>query len=215
MFVRLIVLNGKSAGRELKVTSDEFVVGRSEECQLRPKSDSISRRHCVIRLRDGNAFVEDLQSKNGTYLDGEKIAGERQLTSGCMLRIGRLECQVLFDDPAEMPLDKSGGEQIAEESWADDTDITKWLEEGAANLGSKVDPETRQFRLDESERAALETTSINQASSPTVVQQPNSEEPAAKPEKKKPIKLPPRNMASGATSREAAADMLKKFFNRP
>jgi pSer/pThr/pTyr-binding forkhead associated (FHA) protein len=215
------VLNGKSEGRELKVPYDEFLVGRAEECHLRPKSDAISRHHCVIRVRDDQAFVEDLGSRNGTYINGVRTVGEQPLSHGALLKIGKLDFEVVLE---ESPAKKAGSDSTSavdsDESWADDKDITKWLEEGGL-ANAQGDPETRQFRLDETERAALETTATNQAATQTTVAKSpdsKSDSSAGKPKEKKkpPGKLPPvSNVKNSENSREAAADMLKRFFNRP
>jgi len=226
MQIRLRVLNGKSGGRELKVPYDEFLVGRSEECHLRPKSDAISRRHCVIRVRDDQAFVEDLGSRNGTYINGVRTVGEQPLSHGAMLKIGKLDFEVILEEtvPKKVGPGEVGSGSVDDESWADDNDITKWLEEGGGAAAKGADPETRQFRLDETERAALETTAVNQATTQTTVGTPSGS-PDSKSdssvggkskEKKKPGKLPPiSKVKDSADSREAAANMLKRFFNRP
>jgi pSer/pThr/pTyr-binding forkhead associated (FHA) protein len=223
MQVRLKVLNGKSAGRELKIPYEEFLIGRNEECHLRPKSESISRRHCVIRVREGKVFIEDLGSKNGTFVAEQATVGEVEVVNGALLRIGRLEVQLIIEhaDARKSDTDVATTPLVADESWAEDNDITKWLEESpAAAAGSAADPETQQFRLDETERAALET-SAEQAATPTSVPAEADAEGKAtdkekeKEKKKPPGKLPPRAFVTGASSREAAADMLKRFFNRP
>jgi pSer/pThr/pTyr-binding forkhead associated (FHA) protein len=221
MQVRLKVLNGKSANRELKVPYDEFVVGRGEECHLRPKSDSISRRHCVLRVRDDKVTVEDLGSKNGTYVDDKKIEQETEVAAGSVLRIGKLEVELVIERSEPQPVNADAGSRttLTEESWADDNDITKWLEESPSKKGRDgSDPETRQLRLDETERAALDTAAVSKTATPTTVDEPEGKsegEDKGDKGKKKIGKLPPRPAAKGASSREAAADMLKRFFNRP
>ena len=52
MQVMLKVLSGSHEGRELNVSGEKFLIGRSESCQLRPKSESVSRKHCIIVLKD-------------------------------------------------------------------------------------------------------------------------------------------------------------------
>ncbi len=223
MQIRLKVLNGKSAGRELPVPYEEFVIGRSEECHLRPKSDAISRKHCVLRVRENALFVEDLGSKNGTYVNDVKLEGEHEVQDGDVCRVGRFEFQIVREQAAAADQSVDAQEEtkavIADESWADDNDITKWLEEGEA--ANYVDPATKQLRLEPAEKAILDTKMLDQAASQTVL---NKEEAAAEEaakekekekEKKEPGKLPPRAAVTTNNSREAAADMLKKFFNRP
>jgi pSer/pThr/pTyr-binding forkhead associated (FHA) protein len=249
MQVKLKVLSGSSAGRELKISSDEFVIGRSDACHLRPKSDSISRRHCVLRVRDGRLFVEDLQSRNGTFLEKVRVTEETEVQHGNHLKLGRLEFEVVIQKsaaPAKVETARADAPTVTEkvkleeESWVDDEEITKWLEEGdtSAQASRKSTPETRQFRLDETERDALETKVIQAVDSDTksgVDSKPDGKEEGKegskdsskedskellkakgeKSKKKQPGKLPPRPSAVSTDSRQAASDMLKRFFNRP
>jgi pSer/pThr/pTyr-binding forkhead associated (FHA) protein len=253
MQVKLKVLSGSSAGRELKISSDEFVIGRSDACHLRPKTDSISRKHCVLRMRDGRLFVEDLQSRNGTFLDKVRITEETEAQHGNRLKLGRLEFEVVIQkSPAPVKAEKTRPDaptvsekvKLEEESWVDDDEITKWLEEGdsASQSSRKSSPETRQFRLDETERDALETKVIQAVDSDTKTgvdlkpggkkegKEGNKEESqegskedskelakakAEKSKKKQPGKLPPRPSSTSTDSRQAASEMLKRFFNRP
>ena len=73
MHVKLKVLRGASAGREVGIRGAKFFIGRSEECQLRANSDAISRRHCAITISDTEIAIQDLGSRNGTYVNGERI----------------------------------------------------------------------------------------------------------------------------------------------
>ena len=49
----MTVAKGKSAGKKIPIPIPVFLIGRSDECHLRPKSDAISRRHCELDLIDG------------------------------------------------------------------------------------------------------------------------------------------------------------------
>ena len=64
MQVMLKVLSGSHEGRELNVSGEKFLIGRSEPCQLGPKSESVSRKHCIIVLKDNRVLIQDL---NGNY----------------------------------------------------------------------------------------------------------------------------------------------------
>ena len=74
MQVKLRVLTGSHEGKEIGVSSEKFLIGRSDSCQLRPKSDSISRKHCIIVLKDNKVLIQDLKSRNGTYINREAFA---------------------------------------------------------------------------------------------------------------------------------------------
>ena len=97
MEVKLIVANGKQAGKEISVKSAKFLIGRNEDCQLRPQSHLVSRKHCAILIEEDSATIEDLGSTNGTFLNGEKLEGRRKLKSGDRIKVGILEVNVQLD----------------------------------------------------------------------------------------------------------------------
>jgi pSer/pThr/pTyr-binding forkhead associated (FHA) protein len=96
----LVVLTvGRMEGKSISIALPEFVIGRDPQCQLRPASALISKRHCALIQRDGKAFVVDFGSTNGTYLNDERVEGERPLQQGDRLKIGPLEFRVELELP--------------------------------------------------------------------------------------------------------------------
>lgn len=75
-------------GRYAGVTGAGLVVGRGESSDLVLTDPSVSRRHAMIRRRDGEYAVEDLGSLNGTYLNGNRVTAPRTLRDGDNLRFG-------------------------------------------------------------------------------------------------------------------------------
>jgi CheY-like chemotaxis protein len=65
-----------------------YLIGRSSECDLHLFDPALSRRHCRLEWRDDHLMVEDLGSRNGTLVNGEKVLEPRVLAEGDMLRIG-------------------------------------------------------------------------------------------------------------------------------
>ena len=74
-----------------------IVIGRKQEyCNIVLDYDkSVSGRHCQIEVCDGRFYLQDLQSANGTYVNGDKVLIETEIFSGNILKLGRL--QVRFD----------------------------------------------------------------------------------------------------------------------
>jgi hypothetical protein len=71
-----------SEGRELeRVTKDRFVIGRGKHCDLIINSGKVSREHAAIIRENGNYFIEDLGSSNGTWFEKRRI-GRRQIHEG-------------------------------------------------------------------------------------------------------------------------------------
>lgn len=67
-------------------------IGRKPGCDAVFDYDkSVSGRHCEISVRGGHFFLKDLQSSNGTYVNGSKILTEAEIFSGNVIKLGRLE----------------------------------------------------------------------------------------------------------------------------
>lgn len=90
MNIRLVVASGSRAGQQIPISGENFIIGRSDDCHLKPRSELISRYHCSIVVGTDVA-VRDLGSKNGVYVNGERISSERILKNGDRLMIGPLE----------------------------------------------------------------------------------------------------------------------------
>src|SRR5262245_54829102 len=221
MHVRLKILQGSNTGKELKIPTPKCLIGRGEDCHLRPQSDAISRHHCVIITSENEVIVRDLKSRNGTFVNEEQVAEEAVLLNGDVLRVGPLQFEMMIEQSvakSKRPKVTDIKEAVARtaegssvNSTSDLDDVTQWLEEADSQEKSRrtTDPETRQFRLDDTVAPAeAGTTTTKPGETKTMVAE------AKRPEKKPPGKLPPRPTTSKADSREAAADMLKKFFNR-
>ena len=56
MVAKLIVASGKSAGRSIALKHGKLLIGRADECDIRPLGDEVSRRHCEVRV-DGDALA--------------------------------------------------------------------------------------------------------------------------------------------------------------
>lgn len=208
--VKLKVLAGSNAGKEIPVAVPRFLIGRADECQLRPKSDAISRNHCAVVTAGDDISIRDLNSRNGTYINEERVSGDRPLKNGDKLRIGKLEFEfviVVEKKPEPVAAPAPADPKTSADGSSVEFDVTEWLEE--ANASDKIkrsDPDTRQFKLDETDRVALEKAAEGATGDSAVKK-------LSAPQKSAPGKLPSNSKPAAANSREAAADMLKKFFN--
>jgi len=85
--VTLTVVKGPLAGEEYAFPEAAvYVLGRSEECYPRLPDDyyhkDVSRHHCMISVNPPEVWVQDLGSKNGTYVNGQKIGQRISMTPG-------------------------------------------------------------------------------------------------------------------------------------
>ena len=75
--------------REIDLVDGENIVGRDGEAAIRLNAPGISRRHARIMVAAERVTIEDLGSKNGTYVQGERIAGVKELHDGDEIRLSR------------------------------------------------------------------------------------------------------------------------------
>jgi pSer/pThr/pTyr-binding forkhead associated (FHA) protein len=96
--MRLVVNGGAAKGRFIKVTGPRFLIGRGAECQLRPHSDEVGRRHAEVKVISGIVLINDLGSVSGTRVNGQKLSGPASLRTGDVVEIGPLSFTVLLDE---------------------------------------------------------------------------------------------------------------------
>jgi predicted component of type VI protein secretion system len=94
MNVKLLVVRGQPQGKSLLFPQGEFVIGRGDECHIRPNSSWVSRQHCMLRITDEALYLRDLGSTNGTLVNGSRLIGECPLVQGDQIQVGPLVFEV-------------------------------------------------------------------------------------------------------------------------
>jgi pSer/pThr/pTyr-binding forkhead associated (FHA) protein len=98
MKISLVVLNaGKASGQVIPVNLAQFTIGRDPECNLRPASALISKRHCALLVRQEEVFLRDFDSTNGTFVNEAPVKGEVPIKNEDMLRVGPLQFKVAIE----------------------------------------------------------------------------------------------------------------------
>jgi pSer/pThr/pTyr-binding forkhead associated (FHA) protein len=93
----LLFTQGMLAGRRFEVES-ELTLGR-ENTDVVVEDPEVSRRHASLRWSAGRLELSDLQSANGTYVNGERVSGVRELHSGDAVKIGATSLVVEVPQP--------------------------------------------------------------------------------------------------------------------
>ena len=210
MEVKLIVVHGKHAGQEIPIPGPKFFVGRAEDCNLRPHSDLVSRHHCVIMVEEGFVAVRDFNSKNGTFVNGEKITGEVELKAGDHLKIGQIEFEVQVTAPLagkKAPKVRSVQEAAARTVQSSrpapgdkDLDLGDWFDESTAgNLSDTTTMLPKNLK------------ELTEAAQPAAAPEKVEEEPK-EPEEAAPP--PPSAKGSKVDTRDAASKGLKDLLRR-
>lgn len=96
---KLVILNQGMTGRAFEVNVERSTVGRVEDNTFQIADPSVSSRHAEILLRGTEILIRDLNSTNGTFINGEKIS-EAVLKPGQTLRFGQVELKIDDGKPA-------------------------------------------------------------------------------------------------------------------
>ncbi|MGH3710634.1 MAG: FtsK/SpoIIIE domain-containing protein, partial [Pseudonocardiaceae bacterium] len=100
----LAVLTGIDAGHRVRLRPGRVVVGRDSACDVVLDSPSVSVQHCALEVDQlGRITVEDLRSKNGTWIDDDAVVGSRGLAPGTILRLGAVHLMLVDRERDDRP----------------------------------------------------------------------------------------------------------------
>jgi len=101
MGAKLVGKKGALVGKEVPLSPDaQCVIGRAPTVEIQVEDDLVSRKHCRIFFEGGYYVVEDLNSKNGTWVNGERV-GSTPLFDGDTVAVGRQEVCFQQDGDAD------------------------------------------------------------------------------------------------------------------
>jgi len=224
MDVILKVLEGAKSGAKIAVKKTEFIIGRSQGCHLCAGSSAVSRQHCAILRQDNRVSIKDLGSRNGTVVNGIKIAEETELASGDEVTVGPLKFLVTIStgiSNAKKPGVKSVAEAVVRTAETPtgsvgDDDITKWLLGPVSALTEtqtiRIDDTNAIQKMREAAEAAAAAAESETEATELAAEELKAESPAAKPGPGKLPKLPEK--AGTKDSREAAVEALRAWSRR-
>jgi pSer/pThr/pTyr-binding forkhead associated (FHA) protein len=102
---RLALLSEGFTGRTYELKTDKTTIGRVADNTFEIPEQSVSSHHCEIHLRGGEVHILDLDSSNGTFINGEKIS-DSVLKPGQILRLGTIEMRLEAGATAPSPSPK-------------------------------------------------------------------------------------------------------------
>jgi DNA-binding winged helix-turn-helix (wHTH) protein len=91
----LVIQDENQPAKHWTITSQQAVLGRGEECDITLADRQVSRQHIRIYKQDDQFFIEDLNSKNGTWVNGVQLKGSRPLRDGDEIHVA-LSVKVRF-----------------------------------------------------------------------------------------------------------------------
>jgi len=99
---KLVILTQGLTGRAHELNVDRTTIGRVEDNLFQIAESSVSSHHCEVLLRGSDVVIKDLNSTNGTFINGEQIT-ESVLKPGQTLRLGQVELKLETGTPASAP----------------------------------------------------------------------------------------------------------------
>jgi pSer/pThr/pTyr-binding forkhead associated (FHA) protein len=116
---RLVVRQGANPGQIYKLEKDEISIGRDVTNDIVLNDAEVSRKHAQLTLEQGRYKIEDLNSTNGTYIDGQRLIGPHVLAVGEIIMFGDNVGVVFEGDPARL-----------------DETVPSWVEQGATPVAA-------------------------------------------------------------------------------
>ncbi len=123
----LIIETGKHKGKQLRLPEGDVTIGRDKEATIRIASSEVSREHARLTVRSDSITVQDLGSRNGTFVNGNPIQKEVSLKPGDLLLIGPMGFRV---QDRSLPARKAARDARAKsnpDNALSDDDIAVWL----------------------------------------------------------------------------------------
>ena len=98
----LQVVAGNAQGTQFPLVADRTILGRHPNCQIVLQSGVVSRHHAQVLESHGTFYVEDLRSRNGTYVNDRKIESRTELNDGDEIRLCEIVMQfVMYPSTAD------------------------------------------------------------------------------------------------------------------
>jgi pSer/pThr/pTyr-binding forkhead associated (FHA) protein len=85
---RLVITSGAKAGAEFPLGHDEITIGRSSDSAIIIRDDYTSTHHARLMLWNGRWMIQDLDSTNGTFLNGSRVTVPTPIPLGATVKVG-------------------------------------------------------------------------------------------------------------------------------
>ena len=91
---RLVILSEGLTGKAHELKVEKTTIGRVDDNTFPIAEASVSSHHCEILLRGSDVILRDLNSTNGTFINGQPLTGEAVIKPGQIIRLGQVEMRL-------------------------------------------------------------------------------------------------------------------------
>ena len=124
--MHLRYINKLGIPKDIELTGEPLSIGRSREADIPLLDDKVSRVHCGIRFSDGAFYLKDLKSRNGTYVNSQRVEDTVKIKAGDRIQIGSTIFVLESSSPEE---DAAKGLKSVQGDMADGKGYTTILKE--------------------------------------------------------------------------------------
>lgn len=136
MKANLVLVKEDGSHKAFPLSSNVIVIGRRHDCDLRVPLPTISRRHFQISQNGESLKIRDLDSKSGTFVNGERVNGDTTVKAGDYIRVGPVTfvCQIDGQPEEIKPPAKKAPAKKAKPPAAKADELSDGLEDSFADL---------------------------------------------------------------------------------
>lgn len=184
---KLVVVGGDAKSKEVTLRLPT-VIGRGKDVSLTLPHALVSRRHAEVFERDGQLYVRDLGSLNGTYVNNRRISGDQPLPPLTLLTLGNVTFRAVYETESRVVGSTSAPNQVTQRNDDETVDLDE-LRAADSALGMQPDagkepspavppqPDLRE-QMDTEPAPPLAGASPDEPEIQPAVEQPVAEQPA-------------------------------------
>jgi len=176
--MHLRYINKLGIPKDIELTGEPLSIGRSREADIPLLDDKVSRVHCGIRLSEGEFYLKDLNSRNGTFVNGQRVEDTVKLKPGDRIQVGSTQFVL---DPVSSKEEDAKAFGTVQDQMGDgkgySTILKEIVEDIAPQIGAKK-PSEAEAEADAGEQPSAAKPTVKKGRPPIKISMKPKAEPA-------------------------------------